>query len=116
MRKSAYKDATQNLTALLLLVFLLSCVYDPNITGKWQEPGKTSSIEFEQNGTFVAIDNMGMTVNGNYTLLSEGKIRLEIIHPNSYIEIIIGSIEIQGDKLKLSYNGDKEVLLYQKVE
>jgi len=116
MLKSAYKDVTQYLTALLLLVFLVSCVYNPNITGKWQEPGKTSSIEFGQNGTFVAIDDMGMTVNGNYSFLDEGKIRLEIIHPNSYIEIIIGSIEIQGDKLKLSYNEGKEVLLYQKIE
>ena len=116
MLKSAYKDATQNLTALLLLVLLSSCAYHPNITGKWQEPGKTSSIEFRQHGTFVAIDDMGMSVNGNYAFLDEGKIRLEIINPNSYIEIIIGSIELQDDMLKLSYNEGKEVLLYQKIE
>jgi len=116
MRKNANKYATQNLTALLLLVFLLSCVQNPNISGKWQEPGKTSSIEFRQNGTFVAIDDMGMTVNGNYTFLDEGKIRLEINDPNSYIEIIIGSIEVQGDKLKLSQDGGKGVLLYQRIE
>ena len=114
MLKNSFKDETQNLTALLLLVFLLSCVHTPNITGKWQEPGKTSSIEFRQNGTFMAIDDMGMTVNGNYTLLAEGKIRFEINHSNSYVEIMTGSIEVQGDKLTLSHNEGKEVLIYQK--
>jgi len=44
--------------ALLFFIFLVSCSYTPNIAGKWQEPGTTSSIEFWQNGTFTAIDDM----------------------------------------------------------
>ena len=113
---NAYKVVNQNLPALLLLFFLVSCVYNPDITGKWQEPGKTSSIEFRQDGTFTAIDDMGMTVNGNYTLQAKGKIRLEIKHPNSSVETIIGSIAVQGDKLILAHEEEKEILVYKKTK
>ena len=80
---------------LLIVIFLVSCSHTPNIAGKWQEPETTSSIEFGQNGTFTAIDQMGMTVSGNYTILANEKIRLEIKHPNSSDEIIIGNFAVQ---------------------
>lgn len=114
--KKVYKIATSYSSVLLLGVFITSCVYQPNITGKWQEPGKTSSIEFRQDGTFTAVDDMGMAVSGNYTLQSKGKIRLEIKHPDSPVEILSGSIAVQGDKLILTPEKDKEILEYRKIK
>ena len=101
--------------ALLFFIFLVSCSYTPNIAGKWQEPGTTSSIEFWQNGTFTAIDDMGMTVSGNYTILTNGRIRLEVKHPNSRDVIIIRNFTMQDDELILTLDEDKEVLTYKKI-
>jgi hypothetical protein len=101
--------------ALLLFIFLISCSHTPNIAGKWQEPGTTSSIEFWQNGTFTAIDDMGMTVSGNYTILTNGRIRLEVKHPNNSDEIIIGNFAVQDDELILTPDEDKEILTYRKT-
>jgi hypothetical protein len=100
---------------LLMFIFLISCSLAPNIAGKWQEPGTTSSIEFGHNGKFTVIDDMGMTVSGNYTILANGKIRLEIKHPNNSDEIIIGNFAVQDDELILSLDEDKEVLTYRKT-
>jgi len=100
---------------LLMFVFLVSCSHTPNIAGKWQEPGTISSIEFGQDGTFTAIDNIGMTVSGSYTILAKGKIRLLIRYQNFNDEIIIGNFAVQDDELTLTLDDDKEVLTYKKI-
>ena len=116
MLKSVFKTVIRNLPALLVAGFLVSCMHQPDITGKWLEPGKTSSIEFRQDGTFTATDDMGMTVTGNYILQAEGKIRLEIKHPDSSVEILSGNIAVKGDTLKLTHEENKEILIYKKSE
>ena len=115
MSKGSHKAVTCYLQAFLVGVFLVSCAHSPNITGKWQEPGNTSSIEFRRDGTFTAIDNMGMNVTGKYTLQAHGKIRLAIKHANSSDEIIIGNFAVQDDELVLALDEDKEVLTYRKI-
>jgi len=116
MAKKSYRAETFFLPIILLVVFFTSCAHKPNITGIWHEPGKTSSIEFRQDGTFTAVDNMGMAVSGKYTLKSKGKIRLEIKHSDSPVEILFGSIAVQGDKLILTPEKDKEILEYRKIK
>lgn len=116
MLESNCKSVVRFLASLFLSVFLAACVHNQCITGKWREPGKTSSIELRQDGTFTATDDMGMTVNGNYTIEAAAGIRFEIIHPDSSVEIISGSITVQGDELLLTHEGDKEVLLYRRMK
>jgi hypothetical protein len=115
MQKGANKAVVNFLLAVLPIVFLVSCAHTPNITGKWQEPGKTSSIEFGQDGTFTAVDDMGMTVSGNYTLQAKGKIRFEITYPDSSVEIITGTITARDDVLIFTLAEDKEVVTYKKA-
>ena len=115
MIENEYKTVFLSLLALLLVAFLISCEQTPSIKGKWQEVGKTSSIEFVKNGTFTAIDDMGMSVSGNYTLLPDKKIQLEIKHPDSSVEILLGSINVKGDKLAIISDDDKEVIVYKKI-
>ena len=100
---------------LLMVIFIVSCSHTPNIVGKWQAPGTISSIEFGQNGAFTAIDEMGMTVSGNYTILANEKIRFEIKHPNSSDEIIIGKFAVQNDGLILTLDEDNDVLTYKRI-
>lgn len=116
MLKKAYKIVVSSFSALILAVLLISCACKPDITGRWQEPGKTSAIEFSKDGTFAAVDDMGMAVSGNYTLQAKGKIRLEIKHSDASIEILSGSIAVEGDKLILTPERDKEVLIYRKIK
>ena len=101
--------------ALLPIVILVCCAHSLNITGKWQEPGKTSSIEFRHDGTFTVVDDMGMTVSGNYTLQTEGKIRFEIKYPDSSAEIIAATVEARDDTLIFTLDEDKEIVTYKKV-
>ena len=115
MPKDTYKSIKLILPVLLIISALISCAHTPDITGKWREPGKASSIEFGKDGTFTATDDMGMTVNGNYTIQNKSKIRLEIKHPSSSTEIKTGSIVVQGDELKLIHDADNETLLYKKT-
>ena len=98
-----------------MFIFLISCSHTPNIAGKWQEPGTISSIEFGQNGTFTAIDDMGMIVSGSYTILPKGKIRLLIRRQYYNDEIIIGNFAVKDDELILTLDDDKEVLTYKKI-
>ena len=116
MLKKVYNAVLYYLFVALLIEFLFSCAYTHNIAGRWQEPGKTSSIEFGQDGTFKAVDNMGMAVSGNYILQEKGKIRLEIKHPDSSAEILIGILAVQGDELMITFDEGKEVLRYKKAQ
>ena len=115
MYTGVYKFIYFLFPAFFMIVFLVSCAQPPNITGKWQEPGKTSSIEFRQDGTFTATDEMGMVVNGTYTLQSNDNIRLEIKHPNTPVERIIANFAMQDDELRLTLDKDNEVLSYKKI-
>ena len=100
---------------IILLFFLVSCAHSPDIIGHWQEPGTTSSLEFRHDGTFTAIDDMGMAVKGRYILQEDGTIRLEIKHQDSSAELITGDIVVQGDTLTLAHGENKEVLTYKKI-
>jgi hypothetical protein len=116
MQKVAYKAVFDCLLKVLPFVILVSCVHTPNITGKWLEPGTTSSIELRHDGTFTVIDIMGMQVSGHYTLHSYEKIQFEINSSDSVIETIKGSLTVQGDELILSFDEGKEVLKYKKIQ
>ena len=115
MQKSTYKAVLYYLRTVLLIVFFVSCAQTDNITGTWQEPGTTSSIELRQDGTFTVVDNMGMVVSGTYTLHGEEKIQFEIKSPDSAVEIITGFHTVLGEELILTFAEGKEVLRYKKV-
>lgn len=114
MQKITYKAVLSYLRTFLPIVFLVSCAQTDNITGTWQEPGTTSSIELRQDGTFTVVDNMGMVVSGTYTLHGKGTIQFEIKSPDSCVEIITGIHMVQGEELILTFDEGKEVLKYKK--
>ena len=114
----------RNINVKILIFFLLvsfsvvllgSCAHSKNLTGKWQEIGKKSIIEFYADGTFNAVDDMGMAVSGKYTLQEKGTIRFEILHKGNSPEIIQGTLNAQGDELTFTSADDKKVETYKRV-
>jgi hypothetical protein len=116
MQNISIKFLIYALLAVFLTSSLLSCAHTQNITGKWQEAGKKSTLEFHKNGTFNAVDDMGMAVSGKYTLQENGDIRFEITHEGSAPEIIDGKLNVQEDALTLSFSDNKEIIKYKRVK
>ena len=87
-----------------------------NKTGKWREVGKKSTIEFHSDGTFNAVDDMGMAVSGKYSLQENGAVRFEITREGYAPEIVEGKLILHGDELTFSYADDKKVETYKRVK
>jgi len=100
---------------IIALAFILACAANtPNIVGQWKEIGKTATLEFQKDGTFKAVDNQGMAVNGKYKLIEPGNIRLEIFRQDSPPEIVKGTFSLQGDVLTVTSADGKEVERYKR--
>jgi hypothetical protein len=118
--KMAYEERKIQITLfflllIILLFFMISCASTPKLAGKWREIGKTATIEFLEDGSFKAVDNMGMAVSGKYTLLGKGNIRFEVAHQGSSKEIVEGKLSMQEDELVISFGKGKEVERYKRV-
>jgi hypothetical protein len=101
--------------AMVLLTLMPSCKTRSQVLGRWQEVGKTSTIEFHDNGTFTAVDDMGMAVNGKYTLSGDGKVRFEIAHQGSATEIIEAKLSTHQNELTISFEKGGEIERYRRV-
>jgi hypothetical protein len=115
MQKGMFKFSYYFLFAVLPLALLLSCAQKQDVAGKWQETGTKSTIELHRDGTFKAVDDMGMAVNGKYTLQENGTIRFEILHSGNSPEIINGKLAVRGDELTFTSADDKKVETYKRV-
>ena len=111
-----YNTMRWRLLMLIVIVLFLSCQHSPSITGKWQEIGTAGTLEFNDDNTFNAVDDMGMAVSGIYHLDDSGNMRLEIKHHESPTEIINLRIKIEADKLIFSHDGKEIDEKYSKVK
>jgi hypothetical protein len=92
----------------------IACASTPNIVGKWKEIGKTATLEFWKDGTFKAVDNQGMAVNGEYTLIVPGNVRFEIFRQDTPPDIVKGIYSFQGDVLAVTSEDGKETERYKR--
>ena len=104
------------LTSFAILA-AISCVHPHalNITGKWQEVGKTATFEFWDNQSFRTVDNMGLQVQGKYDLYDHGRIRFEIKHEDSNTESIEAEVMVAGDELIFKFGDTGEIEKYMRV-
>ena len=116
MQKGMFKFSYYFLFAVLPLALLLSCAQKQDVAGKWQEVGKKSTIELHRDGTFKAVDDMGMAVSGKYTLQEKGTIRFEITRKGSSPEIINGKLAGRDNELTFTSADDKKVETYKRVQ
>jgi hypothetical protein len=116
MQTSSFKSGFPFLFTVMLIAVLLSCAQKQDVTGKWQEVGKKSTIEFHTDGTFNAVDDMGMAVSGKYILEENNTIRFEIAHKGSAPEIVEGKLNERGNELTFGSADDKKVETYKRVK
>jgi hypothetical protein len=114
MQKDNFISAFHFLLSAILIVLLVSCTQKQDLVGKWQEAGKKSTIEFHKDGTFNAVDDMGMAVSGKYFLQENGAVRFEITHEGNAPEIVEGKLILQGDELTLISPDNKETEKYKR--
>ena len=100
--------------AILVFFFIVGCVNTPKLDGKWKEIGKSATIEFSKDGTFKAVDNQKMAVNGKYFLSENGNIRFEIFRQDSPSEIVNGKYSVQGDILTFTSADGIEIQRYRR--
>jgi hypothetical protein len=100
--------------ATLAFFFIIACANTPNLVGKWEEIGKAATLELWKDGTFKAVDNQKMVVNGKYILSEHGNVRFEIFRQGSPSEIINGKYSVQGDILTLTSADGKETERYKR--
>jgi hypothetical protein len=113
--KGVCKAGRRFLCATLSLAVVVCCVQRPDLTGKWQEVGKKSTIEFRADGTFRTVDDIGMAASGKYALQGNGRIRFEIVREGSSPEILEGRFTLRGGELTLSYTHPGETEIYGRL-
>lgn len=101
---------------VMMFVCFAACAGIPEVTGRWRQPGRNASVQFYRDGTFTAVDNQGMTVNGKYFFMKRGRVRFEVKHPEGPPEIITGTCVIKGNRLILTAADGEEVDVYEKTD
>jgi hypothetical protein len=100
--------------ATLAFFFITACANTSNLVGKWEEIGKAATLELWKDGTFKAVDNQKMAVNGKYSLSENGNIRFEIFRQGFPSEIVDGKYSVQGDTLIFTSADGKEIQRYRR--
>ena len=112
------KDKLKLCSAIAILAFFfnIACAgaNTPNLVGKWKEIGKVATLELWKDGTFKAVDNQKMAVNGKYSLSENGNIRFEIFRQGFPSEIVNGKYSMQGDLLTFTSEDGKEIQRYRR--
>jgi len=116
MKKDKLKSIFLFLLTIGLFFLIISCVNTPRVVGKWQEIGKTATIEFWKDGSFKAVDNQGMAVSGKYSLHKDGTVRFEIANQGSSSDIVTGKLSVREDELTITSARGNEVERYRRVK
>jgi hypothetical protein len=112
MKKDKFK--LYSAIPILAFFFITACANTSNLVGKWKEIGKTATLELWKDGTFNAVDNQKMAVNGKYSLSENGNIRFEIFRQGFPSEIVDGKYSVQGDTLIFTSADGKEIQRYRR--
>jgi len=112
------KQFIQLYLVISAITFLISCTQQHSqiLTGKWQEVGKKAILEFYDDQTFQAIDDMGMAVNGKYAVDHSGNVRFEIKHEDGEAEIISAKMTFEKDDLVFNFGDTGGVEKYRKIK
>ena len=96
------------LLSALVILLCAGCTKSPEkrIIGEWQESGESESIQFVDDGTII-IRNGAEAVVGQYVLLDEGKIQVELGGRGAAAGTLIIGFRFEGDELELTGPGGK---------
>lgn len=115
------------LIAFFLLSLLASCALRPDVVGQWQRVDGESTLEFREDGTFAAVDNLGATVMGPYTLHADGTLYYAVTHtdimqatliPVEDFEVHIAGLKFRHFKVEIAVATDDgtEIEIYRRAD
>lgn len=112
------KQFIQLYLVISAITFFISCTQQHSqiLTGKWQEIGKKATLEFYDDQTFQAIDDMGMAVNGTYAVDHNGNVCFEIKHDDGETEIVRAKGTFEKDDLVFNFGDTSGVEKYRKMK
>jgi len=112
------KQLIQFYFGIFTITLLISCTQQHSqiLLGKWQEIGKKATLEFYDDHTFQAIDDMGMAVNGTYAINDNGNVRFEIKHDPGETEIIDAKVSFEKDDLIFNFIDNGGIEKYRKIK
>jgi len=112
------KQLIQFYFGIFTITLLISCTQQHSqiLLGKWQEMGKKATVEFYDDHTFQAIDDMGMAVNGTYAINDNGNVRFEIKHDHGETEIIDAKVSFEKDDLIFNFIDNGGIEKYRKIK
>lgn len=114
MKNCIVKTSTRIVIPALAILILSSCMSGAGLTGTWREVGSEATLEFSGDGTFRAVDNMGMAVAGTYSLSDDGTLRFVVHHGDGSDEVVVMKLSICGDLLTVTTPDLSESEQYRK--
>lgn len=105
----------QRIALATLLVIFSGCAAKPAILGHWQSLDGPGGVTFKADGTFEAVDNQGMPVDGKYRIKGSDGIQFEIVHENSETESIDARLTQESDRLTLIFPDQEAVENYRRI-
>jgi hypothetical protein len=87
-----------------LLVSACSSSPRAKLVGKWKDAASGEEVEFFKDGT-VTVKNAGMNASGNYRVLDDKTIRVELTGLFALAGAIVGEYKVSGDTLELNLSG-----------
>ena len=118
MQTSRYRQtgpAGRRIALALLFLITCGCAAQSAVVGRWQSLEGPGGVVFHADGTFEAVDNQGMPVDGKYRMKGTDGVRFEIEHANNETESIDARMSREGDRLTLIFSDQDAVENYQLV-
>ncbi len=111
---------------VLIICLLSACAFGPNVVGRWQQVDGEDTLEFREDGTFTAVDNMGATVVGRYTLHADGTLYYVVtqtdiqqaeLRPVDTLTVRIAGVKLRplSYELALSTEDSAQVEVYRRA-
>ena len=116
MKQNLFRKCFCSVILMLVFGLLSGCANKSEMVGKWREIGRQATLEFREDGTFLAVDNQGLAVNGNYYPEKDNKVRFEISGEDFAPETLYGKIIIIGDELDFISEDGSEMERYKRVK
>ena len=114
MRNVTIRKSSGTLISFMVMMVITSCASMTGITGTWREVDSDATLEFSKDGTFRAVDDMGMAVSGTYTLSDDGMIRFSVHHGDGHDEVVIVEYSVSEDLLTVRTQDHSETEQYMR--
>ncbi len=101
---------------LLAPVLLGGCDSPPEAIGSWRQVGKQATLDLRPDGSFRAVDNQGMEVQGRFVLQPDGNAVFEVLRSASPPETVNALLVARGNELTVRSEDGAVLERYRRAE